>query len=157
MGKTILIVEDEKEGERFIKDMLRNGDGLNKFSELIEAQGGNKEIIDDYSILPKSSFSIDVTSLEGGYISSIKSEILGELSVELGAGRMKKEDDIDFGAGIFIPKKIGDFVESGELIGKLYTSKSDISHEDLIDNYRKAFSLSKDKKIDNVMVYSVIS
>lgn len=150
-------VDSSEAGEELIDEMLAKGLGLNKFKELIEAQGGDVEVINNYNLLPKSKFCYEILSQEEGYISSINSEIIGKLSVTLGAGRLEKEDSIDYSAGLFIAKKIGDHVEVGDIIGKLYTSKDELSKESLITTYISAFKFSENEVNKDSLIYKIIS
>ena len=100
------MAKNQEKGELIIEEMLEKALGLDRFSRFIKAQGGVAEVVYDYDLLPKPVFSFEVSSLKSGFISSINSESIGELSVELGGDRRKKEDKIDYGAGIFIPKKL---------------------------------------------------
>ena len=65
--------------------------------------------------------------------------------MELGGGRRKKEDKIDYGAGIFIPKKIGDYVDMGDIIGTLYTSKEKVDKKIAVRHLQESFYFSRGK------------
>ena len=71
---------------------------------------------------------IEVRSKVNGYVEKINTIELGNLSVQLGAGRARKEDSIDYSAGIIVNKKPGDKVEIGELIATLYTNKDNLEN-----------------------------
>jgi len=103
-------------------DVLSNGMAFKKFKEWISLQGGNVSVFDDLSEFCKPKFSFDVVSEKDGFIKSMNAETIGKASVVLGAGRNKKEDEIDFSAGIVLTKKVGDFAKKGETIAKLYSS-----------------------------------
>lgn len=149
-------VDSSKAGEELIGEMLAKGLGLKKFRELIKAQGGDIEVINNYDLLPKSKFCYEVVSQEEGYVSSINSEIIGELSVTLGAGRLEKEDSIDYGAGIRLLKKIGDFVTAGDVIGKLYTSNGSLDKNSIIKKYISAFNFYEKRNKEEDLIYKVV-
>lgn len=115
-GKTVSV----EEGKAMMEMLLEEGRGLAKFKEIIKAQGGDKRVVDNPSLLPiakaKTSLPID----EGGYINNMDTERIGWASVILGCGRRQIEDRIDPEVGIILHKKIGDFVEKGEPVFTIY-------------------------------------
>ena len=101
---------------------IESGAALNKFIEVIKAQDGDVFFTEDFSKLPRARYAYALRSPRGGYISKMNSERWGAASVVLGAGRNKKEDAVDHGAGILLKKKPGDFVEENEIIAELFTN-----------------------------------
>ncbi len=101
---------------------LSDGTALKKFKEWIKAQGGNEAWIDNPDLFPKAKYEKNITAVEDGYIKHVDTEKTGLACVKLGGGRQKKEDLIDFAAGIIMHKKTGDFVVRGEKIATLYTN-----------------------------------
>jgi pyrimidine-nucleoside phosphorylase len=118
-------VQNETEGRHKIKEAIHNGTGLKKFKTIIQAQGGDANIIEDFSLLPQARFKIPVFASESGYISAIKAEAIGRLAVSLGAGRTKKDEKIDLAVGILFPKKVGDFIERNEKIALILASDAE--------------------------------
>lgn len=115
-------VQNEIEGQHKIQEAIHNGAGLKKFKTIIQAQGGDANIIEDFSLLPRARFKIPVLARENGYISAIKAETIGRLAVSLGAGRTKKGERIDLAVGILFPKKVGDFIQKDEKIALILAS-----------------------------------
>lgn len=113
--------ESIDEAVALLEENIKNGKGLEKFRELISAQGGNPAVIDDYSLLPKSSHVKELKSSKKGYIYSMNTLEIGNASVETGAGRKTKDDLIDYGAGIILKKRTGDFVSENEVIAEIYS------------------------------------
>lgn len=111
--------KDQKEGEEMIEQSIKDGTGLRKFREIIQAQGGNPNVTDDFSLLPQPKFRIKVEAEQTGYISHIETEEVGKLAAFLGAGRTKKGEKIDLSVGILFPKKVGDFVKKGDKIAEI--------------------------------------
>ena len=103
-----------------------------KFKEFIGAQGGNVETIEDVSLLPTAKVFLKYNAKKSGYISKIEAEKLGIASMMLGGGRAKKTDSIDYGVGIVLDKKLGDFVKEGEPLLTLH-----INNEDKVDEVMK--------------------
>ncbi|MEA3313573.1 MAG: pyrimidine-nucleoside phosphorylase [Caldisericota bacterium] len=118
-------VQNETEGQHKIQEAIHNGAGLRKFKVIIQAQGGDVNIIEDFSLLPQAQFKIPVLARESGYISAIKAETIGRLAVSLGAGRTKKGEKIDLAVGILFPKKVGDFIQKDEEIALILASDAE--------------------------------
>lgn len=107
------------------KEVLYSGKGLEKLRELIEAQGGDSKIIDEYSRLGLAKYSYSIEADDIGYISSLDAHLIGAASQLSGAGRMKKEDIIDYQAGIVIYKKIGEQVAEGDKVIEIFSNNKD--------------------------------
>ncbi|MEG1932850.1 MAG: thymidine phosphorylase, partial [Pygmaiobacter sp.] len=106
-------------------EMMNNGKGLAKFREMVRAQGGDVSVIDDPSLFVQASVSDELCALEDGYLAGMDTEQIGISAVLLGAGREKKEDEIDFSAGITLCKKVGDYVKKGDTLAVFYSSDSE--------------------------------
>lgn len=117
--------KDSEEGMAMAKSALENGLALEKFRSLVAAQGGNPDITEDCTLLPKSSESIEITAWQDGYISEIDAMSIGIASQHTGAGRERKEDDIDLSAGIYLHVKVGAPVKKGQVICTLYGMNKD--------------------------------
>ncbi len=111
--------------EKLAKEAIENGSALRMFAKMVEAQGGNPDWIYNPESFPKAAYSRMVVAPDTGYIASVDTESYGVASLLLGAGRNKKEDEIDASAGIYLVAKTGDFVYAGEAIAYLYTNKED--------------------------------
>ena len=103
----------EDEARERLDKALSSGAGLQKFGELIEAQGGDPAVIDDLSLLPAAGETAVVTSPVDGFVTRCDALTFGQAAVRLGAGRAAKEDDIDHGVGITVHAKVGDEVSAG--------------------------------------------
>lgn len=114
---------------KMVIEAVESGRAVDKLAQLIEKQGGNKDVINDYSLFPQVTHTYNYISQKSGYIESMKTDTIGIASLVLGAGRETKESSIDYAAGIVINKKTGDKVEKGEVIATLYTNKEDKIHE----------------------------
>ena len=87
---------------------------------MFAAQGGDISVLKDADKFRKAKYSYELTAQADGYIYKNDVEKIGNASVLLGAGRIKKEDSIDFAAGITMHKKLGDYVKAGESICTFY-------------------------------------
>ena len=110
------------EGIALAEIAISSGRALGKLAEMIEYQGGNKAVIDDYSLFPEAKLSAEIKALRSGYIESIDAEGIGLASQHSGAGRASKEDEIDHSAGIKLVAKRGDRVELSDTIAIVYSS-----------------------------------
>lgn len=115
--------ESVKEGIEISKEMIGNGAAFQKWLDIVEEQGGDVEMIKSPEKYPKAEYEFEIKSNKEGYLSEMDSFEIGMASVELGAGRKKKEDDVDSQAGIVLKKKIGDKISKGETILVGYTNK----------------------------------
>lgn len=104
------------------KKQIDNGEAFAKLKEMVAAQGGDTAVLDDNAKFEQAKVRHEVRAQADGYIYAMNTEQCGIASVELGAGREKKEDPIDFSAGILLRKKVGDRVQVGEPIAVFYTS-----------------------------------
>ena len=103
----------EDEAREMLDKALSSGAALQKFGELIEAQGGDPAVIDDPSLLPAAAETAVVAAPVEGFITRCDALTIGQAAVRLGAGRASKEDNIDHGVGITLHAKIGDEVTAG--------------------------------------------
>lgn len=114
-----------EEGEKMAKEKLFDKSAYKKFLELVEIQNGNVEYIKDWTNLKRAKFKEDIIAVEDGFVSELRAEDFGFSLIELGCGRKKIEDKIDYLAGIILKKKCGDEVKKGEVICELYSGHED--------------------------------
>ena len=117
-----------------VQTALQNGAGLAKLRELIVAQGGKGQVVDDTSLLGSARFTYDIRAFKAGYIAHMNTEDCGIASVMLGAGRIVKDGPIDMTAGIVMHKKTGDAVVAGDVLATLYAND-----ESLFEGAEKAY------------------
>ena len=96
------------------EEALESGQAWTLFRQLVHAQGGDLAYVDDPERLPRAALVETVSAARAGYLSGINAREVGETSVELGAGRARKEDLIEHSVGIVIHHKVGDRVEKGQ-------------------------------------------
>lgn len=111
-----------QEAQLMVAKSIESGAAFAKMKEWIAAQGGDVSMIEDTSKLPRAPYSREIASPCDGYISHMNTEGIGLCASLLGAGRVNKGDSIDFGAGIELAKKTGDYVGKGEKIATLHAS-----------------------------------
>ena len=136
--------KDIYECEKMIRLAIENGSALEKLKEAVGAQGGDISYIDDTSKFIDASVCIEYKAEKGGYINKIDAQKIGRASVLLGAGREKKDDVIDFGAGIYLCKKTGDEVREGDTVARLYTNINEYA-DSALAVIKEAFDYSQKK------------
>ena len=102
------------EGKTLSEKLIRSGEALEKFREMVALQGGDARVVDDPRRLPQAKQKTDVVSGKGGYVTAIQCERAGTACVILGGGRERKEDSVDPAVGFVLHKKVGDPISSGE-------------------------------------------
>ena len=113
-------VKNFAEAKIKIDEVINNGSALKVLAEFIAASGGNKELINNYNLLPKAKSVMEIFAETEGYVKKIKTEEIGKAAMIIGAGRAKKEDGIDHAVGINIFKKVGEKINKNEKIAEIY-------------------------------------
>lgn len=144
-----------------IRARLFDGTCYEKYKDLIESQGGRLTPSGSPVYVDKPFDCMHVNSPESGYVTRIRTDMIGQASVILGAGRLKKTDPIDYGAGIGFFAKVGDRVERGDSLCALYHGeKSEISEErlfDAMDLILEAYEIGSDKPEKKPSILGVIT
>ena len=132
-----------EEGLDMTKKALKDGSGLSKLREFIKAQGGNPDVTEDYSIFPAHSIMKELRAPNDGYVQKIEARRIGLASQHTGAGRATKEDTVDLSAGIYVCKKIGDEVRTGDVLARFY-GNDEKKIDSAIKEASKAFIIGKE-------------
>jgi pyrimidine-nucleoside phosphorylase len=111
---------DVADARRRLEDAVASGRALEKFSRVIEAQGGNPEVIEDPGVLPQAQAVEVYRADRGGVVAAVEPRRLGRAIVELGGGRRAVEDGVDPTVGFVITVKPGDTVRAGEPIASVF-------------------------------------
>ncbi len=128
--------EDEATATAAVKRVLEDGSAVAKFEEFIVAQGGDLADI----VQNDTANKVAVKAASNGVVGTINALLIGEASVELGAGRLTKESALDYDAGIQLVAKKGDAVKTGETIAYLYSNR-EIADE-TINKVQKAYTMA---------------
>lgn len=141
---------------KMAQEALESGRALEKFRQLVEHQGGNPEVVDrPTEVLPMTDRTVEFTAPQNGYITAIDTEKIGIASNYLGAGRKTKEDTIDYRVGIEILKKLGDYVEKGEPIAKLYISEK-IDVDSALKLLLESYEFSSEKPEHKPIILGIV-
>jgi thymidine phosphorylase len=106
--------------DRRVRGALASGAGVETFARIIENQGGDPRVVDDYGRLPRAPARHVVTAPRDGYLTDLDAELVGRASVSLGAGRDRVDEPVDPGVGILVKAKPGDAVRAGDAILELW-------------------------------------
>jgi len=134
---------------------LVDGSAYLKLKQVVAAQGGNPQALDKFELLPNATGMREITSPRAGYVSTIYAEDIGVASNMIGAGRDKKEDAIDPAVGIILEVKVGEKVDAGSILCRLYYTKED--HVDEAANrVEDAFRISAQKPSERELILEVV-
>jgi pyrimidine-nucleoside phosphorylase len=123
LGKKAKSIED---GIEKCKKTIEDGSAYDKLLELVRAQGGRMNALENLEQYPLPKFAMEVKSNEKGFVDEIDSFELGLTGISLGAGREKIDDAIDMKAGMVLKKKVGDAVDVGEPLVVFYTDRENV-------------------------------
>lgn len=113
-------VQEIEEGKRKLEILLDTGAALKKFAEMVAAQGGNSDVVNDLSLLPQAHYQLEIKTPQDGFINSINAETLGIAAMTLGAGRENQESEIELAVGIKVHVRKGQQVRQGQPLLTLY-------------------------------------
>jgi pyrimidine-nucleoside phosphorylase/thymidine phosphorylase len=144
------------EARRLAEQKLVDGSGYRKFKQVVEAQGGNAQALDKFELLPNATGMREITSPRAGYVSVINARDIGSASNMIGAGRGRKEDGIDPAVGVILEVKVGEKVDAGSVLCRLYYTKEDHVDE-AADMVEDAFRISATRPESRELILEVVS
>ncbi len=150
------IAVSEADAYEMMDDMICSKKAYNKFLEFVSAQGGDIICIENTAKLPLSDNVMSLRAQDNGYIFEINCEAAGRAAAAAGAGRMKKDDIIDYGAGIYFNKTYGQYVKKGEIIAQVY-SKDETAAISACEILKKAIAISDKKPRARKMIKGVLN
>lgn len=149
-------VKDIKTARAILEKFIENGEAAQKFKDIIKWQNGDPDIVDNpEKYLKNAKLEHTFTADKAGFIGCIDAKLAGQAAVLLGAGRNKMEDEIDYGAGIWLEKKYGDAVKKGDIIARMYTSDKK-RLQDGIELFGTAIKIQKAKPTKKPIVKEII-
>ena len=119
------LVKNVDQGRKMLEEALESGRGLDKFREMIKAQGGNPEVCDDPSLFPHAPVVHEVRAGKAGFLTKIDTTALGIASRDLGAGRLHAEDTVDPSVGFIIPVRLGDRIDNDKVLCTIYAQSQE--------------------------------
>jgi pyrimidine-nucleoside phosphorylase len=152
LGKIAPTIEEARE---VAQSRLLDGSGYRKLKEVIGAQGGNPQVLDRFELLPNATGAREISSPRAGYVSGIEAEYIGLASAMIGAGRDTKEDTIDPAVGVILEVKIGQKVDAGAVLCRLYyTSEEHV--EEAAQLVEDAFRISSTAPEERALILEVV-
>lgn len=144
-----------EEAKKLALEKIEDGTAYEKFREWIVSQGGNLSIIDNINDY-KNTSNIDLfVAEEEGYISSIDTEEIGRIAMNLGAGRETKDSIIDSSVGLIFSKKVSDYVKVGDVICSIHHNNFK-NMENIHERLKKNIKISTQYKTKNELIYKII-
>ena len=149
------LFDNEDNAKRHLKELVESGKAIQKLRELIEAQGGNPDVIDNYDTFELPKYKIECEAKKSGFVHTIDAYKIAYGCKILGAGRETKADPIDYSVGIFLNKKSGEEVNAGDILYTIYSN--DEEKTKIAQKYcDEAFVIDKEKPAHQNMIYKII-
>jgi pyrimidine-nucleoside phosphorylase/thymidine phosphorylase len=152
LGKVAPSLDEARE---IAQKKLLDGSGYRKLKEVIQAQGGNPQVLDRFELLPNATGAREIATPRAGYVSAIDAEYIGQASAMIGAGRDTKDDAIDPAVGVILEVKIGQKVDAGGVLCRLYyTSEEHV--EEAAQLVEDAFRISAAAPEERELILEVV-
>lgn len=131
------LADSKEEAVRKVEEVIKNKSALEKFAQMVAHQAGNPDVVRDYSLFGKAEYEDTFLAKEDGYIAKVDALAIGHAAMYLGAGRQKKEDQIDHKVGLRVHKKVGDKVQKGDVLVTFFTNHKEetAAHKALTDAF----------------------
>ena len=152
LGKLTTTLDEARE---LAQKKLLDGSGYRKLKEVIAAQGGNAQVLDRFELLPNATGAREISSPRAGYISAIDAEYIGQASSMIGAGRDTKEDSIDPAVGVILEVKVGQKVDAGGVLCRLYYTRED-NVDEAAQLVEDAFRISSNAPESRELILEVV-
>ena len=150
------IYDDKAEAEKYLRNLIHSGKALAKFRELIIAQRGNTEVLDNYDKFALPAFKVECESKKNGYVQYINAYNIARAAKILGASRENNSAPIDLSVGIYLNKKSGEYVNKGEILYTIYSNDEDKTK--IAQKYcDEAFSINESKPCHKNLVHTIIA
>ncbi len=137
-----------------VMEVIENGKAYEKFKELVIRQGGDVSFIENPEKFEKAPIIMPVLSEEKGFVEELDAGKVGKAGLELGIGRKKKEDPIDYRVGLIFNKKIGDEVEDGDVLAYVHANSPEKAIE-CVEAIKAAYKIGN-KKISKENIIEII-
>ncbi|MRZ29351.1 pyrimidine-nucleoside phosphorylase, partial [Paeniclostridium sordellii] len=149
------IEPDTKKGREKLEKVLSDNSALSKLRELAVLQGGDPSVIDNPELFEIAPLTYEVKANKEGYVYDLNAEKVGIASLLTGAGRHTKDDELDYGAGIVLKKKMGDYVKEGDVLATLYSSDKD-RFEKAEEQLQEAYDIQNEKPEKSFIIHEII-
>ena len=144
-----------EQARKMLENCIQDGSALNKMTEFIEAQGGNREMVVHPEKLPKATIIEEISAPTEGYIEKIVCDEIGVCSLILGGGRETKESEIDLTVGLVLHKKVGDYVKKGESLATIHANDRQ-KLETAKERFLKAYTITNANVTKKVLIKGIV-
>jgi pyrimidine-nucleoside phosphorylase len=144
------------EARKIAEDKLMDGSAYAKFKQVVEAQGGNPQALDRFDLLPNATGMREIVTPRAGFVSAIMAEDIGRASQMMGAGRAFKEDTIDPAVGVILEVKVGEKVDAGSVLCRLYYTREE-GLDEAAEMVEDAFRISGSRPDERELILEVVS
>ncbi len=149
-------IADRNKAYTLLENAIKDGSGIKKLKEMVEAQGGDTNVIDNPALLPTAKNIVELKSEASGYINSMDTKSLGRAASLLGAGREEITDVIDHAVGYIMECELGDKIEKGDVLCVIHYN-SDENLNDAMELIKKSIHIDNEKSTDNIeLIYEII-
>jgi pyrimidine-nucleoside phosphorylase len=148
--------DDLAGARRRVQEIVDKGAALRKFQEVVAAQGGDPQALEDYARMPTAKHSETITAAQRGYVRDIDAEEVGVAAMLLGAGRTQVDAAIDHGAGVVLHHKVGDKVEENVHLATLYFN-DDAKKKEARDRVKAAFRIGDQPPAKTKLIHQIIT
>jgi pyrimidine-nucleoside phosphorylase len=129
LGSQMLIAANKattkEEAFRLMDEAIENKSALNKFADFVKAQGGDESYVYEPDKFQNAKYTVEVKATQNGYVRNIFAESIGNACMMLGGGRETKDSVIDLTVGIYLNKKVGEYVEKDGILATIYANDMD--------------------------------
>lgn len=145
-----------EEATAMVNKVIQNKTALEKFRQMIIYQKGNPDIIEQYDLMPLAEETIELlyTDEREVFVEKIDALKIGEAAMILGAGRLTKDDKIDFGVGVVLNKKVGDLVKKDDIIATIYTNGKNT--QQAISMVLDAYQMTNEKVVYPPIIIDIV-
>lgn len=152
LAKLTPTLDDAREVAR---KKLVDGSAYRKFKQVVQAQGGNPQALEKFELLPNATGMREIVTPRSGYVSVINAEDIGRASSLIGAGRERKDDAIDPAVGVILEVKVGERVDAGSVLARIYYTKED-HLESAAEMIEDAFHISTQRPDERELILEVV-
>lgn len=146
---------DETQALKMVEQVIKDGSALNCLKILIEKQGGNFDVIEDYRVFAQAGKKIEIKAGKEGFVEKIDALKIAKAAKSLGAGRERKTDTIDHSVGVYLNKKTGEFVKTGEVLATIFAN-AEKNLDEAKELVKEAYKFSNSQITPQSLIYKVI-
>ncbi|MCF7953085.1 MAG: thymidine phosphorylase [Spirochaetales bacterium] len=148
--------ENRDEALKALEQAVSSGAAVERLKQMISLHGGNPAVCDDFSLLPQARKTESITAESAGYITAMQTDDIGTASVMIGAGREKKSDSIDPAVGLWLRKRLGDRVETGDVLADFYVNDT-ADLKEAADLFKKAVRIDSTRPEEKPLIVRTLS